>query len=84
MSEREIGPYDSVARKWLALAERRLAYFMGLSDSGRWRHYFTQVAFDLELRRAELLRDQWARIAGVLLEFDEAAEELSVDRGAAA
>jgi hypothetical protein len=84
MSERQTRPYDSVARKWLALAERRHAHFMELSDSGRWRHYFTQVAFDLELRRAELLRDQWARIAGVLLEFDEAAGELSVDRGAAA
>jgi hypothetical protein len=84
MSERQTGPYDSVARKWLALAERRHAHFIELSDSGRWRHYFTRVAFDLELRRAELLRDQWARIAGVLLEFDEAPEDLSVDRGAAA
>jgi hypothetical protein len=84
MSERQTGPYDSVARKWLALAERRYAHFIELSDSGRWRHYFTRSEFDLELRRAELLRDQWARIAGVLLEFDEAAEEPSVDRGAAA
>jgi hypothetical protein len=84
MSERQTGPYDSVARKWLALAERRYAHFIELSDSGRWRHYFTRAEFSLELRRAELLRDQWARIAGVLPEFDEAAEELSVDRGAAA
>ena len=68
----------------VALAERRQAHFVELIDSGRWRHYFTRSEFDLELRRAELLRDQWARIAGVLLEFDEAAEEPSIDRGAAA
>jgi hypothetical protein len=84
MSERQTGPYDSIARKWLALAERRYAHFIELSDNGRWRHYFTRVAFDLELRRAELLRDHWARIAGAPLEFDEAAEEPSVDHGAAA
>jgi hypothetical protein len=84
MSERQTGPYDGVAGKWLALAERRYAHFIELSDSGRWQHYFTRAQLDLELRRAALLRDQWARIAGVLLEFDEAAEELSGDRGAAA
>jgi hypothetical protein len=66
MSERQQGPYDSIARKWLALAERRQAHFVELCDSGRWRHYFTQDGFDAEMRKAALLRDQWARIAGVL------------------
>ena len=84
MSERQTGPYDSIARKWLALAERRYAHFIELSDSGRWRHYFTRAGFDLELRRAALLRDQWATIAGVPLEYDEVAEDLSGDRDAAA
>jgi hypothetical protein len=84
MSERQTGPYDSVARKWLALAERRYAHIIELSDSGRWRHYFSQAEFDLEMRRTALLRDQWARIAGVLPDFEEAAEELSGDRGAVA
>jgi len=74
MSERQTGPYDSIARKWLALAERRYAHFIELSDSGRWRHYFSRAELDVEMRRAALLRDQWARNAGVLVEFDEAAE----------
>jgi hypothetical protein len=74
MSARQTGPYDSVARKWLDLAERRHAHFIELSDSGRWRHYFTRVELDIEMRRASLLRDQWARIAGVLPEFQDAAE----------
>jgi hypothetical protein len=74
MSARQTTPYDSVARKWLALAERRRAHFIELSDSGRWRHYFTPVELDLELRRASLLRDQWARIAGLLPDDEETGE----------
>jgi hypothetical protein len=74
MSARQTGPYDSVARKWLALAERRHAHFIELSDSGRWRHYFTRAELDIEMRKASLLCDQWARIAGLLPEFQDAAE----------
>ena len=65
MSERQAGPYDSVARRWLALAERRQAHFVELRDSGRWRHYFSRDGFNAEVRKAAALRDQWARIAGV-------------------
>ena len=64
MSERQAGPYDRVARKWLALAERRQAHFVELRDSGRWRHYFSHDGFNAEVRKAAALRDQWARIAG--------------------
>jgi hypothetical protein len=65
MSEGQAGPYDSVARKWLALAERRQAHFVELVDTGRWRHYFSRDELDLEMRKAAALRDQWARLAGV-------------------
>ena len=74
MSERQPLPYDSVARKWLALAERRYAHFIELSDSGRWRHYFTSAELETEMNKAAMLRDQWARIAGVPIIFKEAAE----------
>ena len=67
MSERQAGPYDSVARKWLALAERRQAHFVELRDSGRWRHYFSRDGFNAEVRKAAALRDQWARIAGAAM-----------------
>jgi hypothetical protein len=72
MSERQPLPYDSVARKWLALAERRHAHIVELSDTGRWRHYFTRAELEVELNKAEFLRDEWARIAGVQVEFEEA------------
>ena len=54
MSERQQGPYDSIARKWLALAERRQAHFIELVDSGRSRHYFTPEVLNAEMRKAAL------------------------------
>jgi uncharacterized repeat protein (TIGR03809 family) len=65
MSERQTDPYDSVARKWLALVERRQQHFIELCDSGRWRHYYTQAEFLEEMRKVLRVRDQWASIAGL-------------------
>jgi uncharacterized repeat protein (TIGR03809 family) len=62
MSERQPGPYDSIARKWLALVERRREAFIELCDSGRWRHYYTQADFLDELRKVMRVREQWAMI----------------------
>ncbi len=66
MSERQHGPYDSVARKWLALAERRKAQIVELCESGRWRHYYTHTELLDEMREVVRVRDQWARIAGLM------------------
>jgi hypothetical protein len=74
MSERQTGPYDGVARKWLALIERRQEKFIELCDTGRWRHYYTRAEFLEEMRKVLRLRDQWAAIAGVPVSdeiFDE-------------
>jgi uncharacterized repeat protein (TIGR03809 family) len=71
MSERQPGPYDSVARRWHALAERRRAHVVELRESGRWEHYYTSEELLDALRDAVNMRDAWARIAG--LEDDEAA-----------
>jgi hypothetical protein len=71
MSERQPLPYDSVASRWLALAERRRAHIVELSDTGRWRHYFTSAELETELSKAEMLRDQWARIAGIEVKFEK-------------
>jgi hypothetical protein len=64
MSPRQPGPYDSVARKWLALAERRKASFVELSHSGRWRHYYTAAQFRNEISKADGLCANWAGIVG--------------------
>jgi len=65
MSERHPGPYDDIARKWLALAERRRTHVAELRDSGRWKHYYTPEQLLEVMREAVHSRDRWAEIAGV-------------------
>jgi hypothetical protein len=65
MSARQTSPYDGLARKWLALAERRRAHVFELRDSGRWKHYYTPEQLLEAIREAIRSRDQWARIAGI-------------------
>jgi len=65
MSERQTGRYDSLARRWLALAERRQAHFIELCNSGRWKHYFSQDQLDDEMRRVNDDYERWAEIVGV-------------------
>ena len=64
MSEQQQGPYDSLARKWLAVAERRHAHLIELRSSGRWKHYFTESELDAQLREVNLARDRFAKVAG--------------------
>ena len=71
MSEPQSGRYDSIARRWLALIERRQEHFLDLCDSGRWRHYFTEAEFLDEMRKVLRVRDQWAAIAGVPLNSED-------------
>lgn len=56
--------FDAIARKWLALAERRLLYFSELYLSGRWRHYYaTQEQFAAQMFEVIKQAKTWARIA---------------------
>ncbi len=80
MSERQTGPYDSVARRWLALVERRQEHFIELCDTGRWQHYYTHDEFLIEMRKLLRVRDQWATIAGLpVTEGVPAGENLGVE-----
>jgi hypothetical protein len=57
--------FDLIARKWHALARRRLLYFSELYRSGRWTHYYASreefAAHMLDVIRAAQI---WARLAG--------------------
>jgi hypothetical protein len=64
MSARQQGPYDSIARKWLALAERRRAHLIELRDSGRWKRYYPKGDLAAELLELELACRRFAEIAG--------------------
>lgn len=66
MSARHLGPYDSVAYKWLALVTSRQQHLIKLADSGRWKNYYTHDELESELHKTLRLRDQWASIAGIL------------------
>jgi uncharacterized repeat protein (TIGR03809 family) len=65
MSAPRDGRYDSIARRWLALVERRQEHLIELTQTGRWRHYYTQTEFRDEVHRLLRVRDQWAMIAGL-------------------
>jgi uncharacterized repeat protein (TIGR03809 family) len=65
MSERQQGPYDNTAGRWLALVERRQQNFIELCNTGRWRRYYTHAQFLDEMRKVLRLRNQWAQLAGV-------------------
>jgi hypothetical protein len=44
MSERQTGPYDTIARRWLALVERRQEHFIELCGTGRVRNQWATIA----------------------------------------
>ncbi len=75
MSEPQSDRYDSIARRWLALVERRQEHLLDLCDTGRWRHYYTEADFLDEMRKVLRLRDQWAALAGLPLEGEESAAD---------
>ncbi len=62
---------DEVAQKWRRLAERRLAHFLELHASARWKHYYDEEQFLQRMRETARLSARWAEIAAALA--DEAA-----------
>jgi hypothetical protein len=71
MSAPQESRYDSIARKWLALVELRQAHFIELSNTGRWRHYYTKAEFLDEMRKVLNVREQWATIAGAAVDDED-------------
>jgi len=65
MSARQPGPYAAVARKWLALAERRRAHLIELRESGRWKHYYKETELDRHLLEIDVVCDRFAGIAEI-------------------
>lgn len=79
MSARQPGPYDSLARRWLALAERRRAFLIALRDSGRWQdfHYSSVTELDAQLCEVDAACERFASIAGVEPAADAEAEAVA-------
>ncbi|MET0874954.1 MAG: hypothetical protein ABWX81_09200 [Pseudolabrys sp.] len=55
--------FDQIAKKWHALAQRRLAHVRELERSGRWKHFYSEERFGLYLRESERVAALWAKLA---------------------
>jgi hypothetical protein len=64
MSARQPHPYDSVARKWLALAERRRAHLLELRENGRGQRYYTDAQLAEQLHELDIACRRFAEIGG--------------------
>lgn len=63
--------FDELSRRWLDLAERRLAHFSALYRSGRWRRYYTPERFAesvVDVMKAVAI---WRELAGKTPRTDE-------------
>ncbi len=49
---------DLLAR-WCALAETRLEYLTEMFESGRWRRYYSEIAFLEDIREAKVAVETW-------------------------
>ena len=56
--------FDELSRRWLDLAERRLAHFSELYRSGRWRRYYTPERFAERVVDVMKAVAVWRELAG--------------------
>ena len=55
--------WERVALKWRNIAEQRRDHHLDLYKSGRWKHYYTDEEFLVEMRQAVAIAERWALIA---------------------
>ena len=65
--------WERIALKWRNIAEQRRDHHLDLYRSGRWRHYYTDEEFLVEMRQAIAIADRWAVIAPLPAERDASA-----------
>ena len=57
--------FETLARRWHALAERRLVHYAELYESGRWTLYFdSRKDFADRMIDVMAVEKTWARLAG--------------------
>jgi len=66
--------FDLVSRAFLALAQRRHAYYLELLQSGRWQHYFSEQEFAERLRDVMNVTKFWNTLAGETAEASASDE----------
>ena len=77
-------PFDALARKWHALAERRLLYYGELYTSGRWTRYFdSREQFARHMIGVIKAAKIWGKLAGIKREAgvgQDAADKVAADK----
>ena len=54
--------WECIALKWRNIAERRRDHHLDLYKSARWKHYYTDEEFLIEMRQAVAIADRWVAI----------------------
>jgi uncharacterized repeat protein (TIGR03809 family) len=65
MAELPVRTSLETVRKWHALAERRRRHYVELYRSERWRRYYTEEAFLLQMHDVIEGAEQWAKVLGI-------------------
>jgi uncharacterized repeat protein (TIGR03809 family) len=65
--------WERIALKWRNIAEQRRDHHLDLYRSGRWKHYYSNDEFLIEMRQAVAIADRWAVIAPLPAERDTSA-----------
>jgi uncharacterized repeat protein (TIGR03809 family) len=55
--------FNRARLKWRMLAERRRAHLLELYQTGRWKRYFSEERFLVQMRDAVRLTERWAELA---------------------
>ena len=61
------------ARNWERIAAQRRDHHLDLYKSGRWKHYYSDDEFLIEMRQAVAIADRWAVIAPLPAEREASA-----------
>lgn len=56
---------DQIAKKWNALALRRLAHARELEHSGRWKLFYSEEQFGVYLHETERVAALWEQLTAV-------------------
>jgi uncharacterized repeat protein (TIGR03809 family) len=71
-------PRREVIARWCTLAEQRLNYLTEMFESGRWRRYYSEVAFLENIKEAKFAVETWRSLSTPHLARDGTPVEWAV------
>ena len=68
-------PRREIIARWCTLAEQRLNYLTEMFESGRWRRFYSEVAFLENIKEAKFAVETWRSLSNPHLALNTAAIE---------